>query len=453
MIKTRTLLTLISILVFIFISGCDLSTLSTANNVSPSPTALSEIEENQEEISEIVEEEAVEISILGPIRGPEQENLQIVFNKFEEQYPSIKVNYTGSSGFETMIQAQVESGEVPDIAIFPQPGAVSALARNGKIVPLWDEVNQIVAQEFSESWVELASVDGVPYGLFHRVNLKGLVWYDKPAFEAAGFQEPANWGELNQLIRKMQATGIAPFCEGIESGAATGWKGTDWIEIIMLRTQPAFVYDAWTNHELNFSSPEVRNAFQILESFWFNEAIFRGGEEAISLTNFRDPASDIFGDNKDCWMHMQGNFIVGFFPEEISADLDNQVGVFSLPTIDNSLPSAQEVGGDMWVVFEGRDSMEVRQLIEFLATPEGANPWIAQGGAIFPHQNQDVSLYPTQIDADLAQLIIMADIVRFDASDNMDPDVNAAFWKGISDWTSGSKTVNEVLLEIDRTLP
>ena len=37
------------------------------------------------------------------------------------------------------------------------------------------------------------------------------------------------------LTDKIAATGIKPWCAGIESGDATGWPATDWIEDIMLR--------------------------------------------------------------------------------------------------------------------------------------------------------------------------------------------------------------------------
>ncbi len=60
--------------------------------------------------------------------------------------------------------------------------------------------------------------------------------------------------------QQIVADGDTPWCIGIESGAATGWPVTDWIEDFMLRTTSLDNYDKWVTGELKFSSPEVTNA-------------------------------------------------------------------------------------------------------------------------------------------------------------------------------------------------
>ena len=42
--------------------------------------------------------------------------------------------------------------------------------------------------------------------------------------------------ELIALSDQMVADGNTPWCIGVESGNATGWTATDWMEDIMLRT-------------------------------------------------------------------------------------------------------------------------------------------------------------------------------------------------------------------------
>lgn len=398
-------------------------------------------------------EDTGKVFIMGAFRGAEETAFNSVISVFEEMNPDIDVVYSGSSEFETLITVNVEAGNPPDIAAFPQPGAVARFARDGQLVPLWDEALALYDEQYTPAWRELSSVDGVPYGMFHRVNAKGWIWYNKPAWEAAGWEVPTTWDEFMALIEEMKGSGIAPLCDGIESGAATGWKGTDWIENLMLRTQPVATYDAWVNHELPFSSDEVRNAFEILEGLWFDDTVVYGGPQTIALTNFRDPAAWLFEDPALCWMHMQGSFVTSFFPTDVQADLDNQVGVFMMPPIDESLPFTLEVGGDQYVVFAGKDRTEVRSFIEFLATPASVQPWAEQGGSLFPHINQDLSWYPTELEQTMAESITTATAARFDGSDNMNSEVNLAFWKGITDWVSGNRDLDGALSDIDATLP
>lgn len=392
------------------------------------------------------------VFILGAFRGPEETAFLEVVDVFEAMYPEIDVIYSGTGEFETLITVRVEAGDPPDIAAFPQPGAVAKFAREGKLAPLWSEALAVYDTNFSPAWKDLSAVDGVPYGMFHRVNAKGWIWYNKPAFEAAGYTVPETWDELMALSDEMKASGIAPWCDAIESGAATGWKGTDWIENLLLRTQPVEIYDKWVTNEVKFDSPEVRNAWSYLEQIWMGEGMVYGGPQTIALTNFRDAAPGLFTQPQQCWLHMQGSFVTNFFPEDVREDLDNQVGVFMMPPIDPSLPFTLEVGGDQYVVFNGKDRPEVRKFIEFLGTVDSVKPWAMQGGSLFPHKGQDLSWYPTMLERTMVEAIVSAEAARFDGSDNMVSELNLAFWKGITDWISGAKTLDQVLQEIDAAL-
>jgi alpha-glucoside transport system substrate-binding protein len=393
------------------------------------------------------------VFILGAFRGSEETAFNAVIAVFEEQNPEIDVIYSGTAEFETLIAVRVEAGDPPDIAAFPQPGAVAKFARDGALVPLWDEALALYDEQYQPAWKDLSQVDGVPYGMFHRVNAKGWVWYNKPAWEEAGWEIPTTWDELMALTEEMKGSGIAPWCDGIESGAATGWKGTDWVENLMLRTQPVDVYDAWVAHNLPFGSDEVKNAWGYLDELWMDPDAVFGGAQTIALTNFRDPAAWLFDDPPKCWMHMQGSFVTNFFPQAVQDDLDNQVGVFMMPPIDDSLPFTLEVGGDQFVVYVGKDRPEVRKFIEFLATPESVQAWAEQGGSLFPHKNQDINWYPTELEQNMAKAIVSAEAARFDGSDNMASEVNLAFWKGVTDWVSGNRSLDDALADIDATLP
>jgi alpha-glucoside transport system substrate-binding protein len=393
------------------------------------------------------------VTILGAFRGAEETAFGSVISAFEAQNPNINIIYSGTAEFETLISVRVEAGDPPDIAAFPQPGAVAKLAREGKLVPLWSEALAAYDANYPPYWKELSQVDGTPYAMFHRVNAKGWIWYNKAAWAKAGYQVPTTWDELMTLTDQMKSTGISPWGDGIESGAATGWKGTDWIENIMLRTQPVSVYDDWTAGKLAFSSDQVKNAWSYLTAIWMDPTEVYGGPQTVAVTNFRDPATWLFDDPPKCWMHMQGSFVTAFFQQSVQDNLDQDVGVFMMPPIDDSLPFTLEVGGDEYVVFVGKDRPEVRKFIEFLGTPEAGKPWAELGGALFPYTNQDLSWYPTELDRNMAQAIINAKGARFDASDNMPSALNLAFWKGVTDWVSGSRTLDEALSDIDQALP
>jgi len=250
---------------------------------------------------------------------------------------------------------------------------------------------------------------------------------------------------------RMVANGHTPWAVGIEAGGATGWVGTDWIEDIMLRTAGPDVYDKWVNHEIPFNAPEVKAAFEVLGKIWLDPKYVYGGKNTILTTSFGDAQRPMFDSPPKAWMHRQGNFITGFFPDAIQANLEEEVGVFALPAIDPAFGIPVLGGGDQFVVFNDRP--EVREFMEYLATWESGVLWAQAGGALFPYLNQDLDAYPNAIERSLAEALVNAKVFRFDASDLMPAQVGAGtFWEGIVDWVNGAR-LDTVLNNIERSWP
>ncbi|MEX1173336.1 MAG: ABC transporter substrate-binding protein, partial [Chloroflexota bacterium] len=238
------------------------------------------------------------------------------------------VVYNGDKSFEQNLNVQVQAGNPPDVALLPQPGGMKNYASQGKLFPLPADVTASIDANYGEGWKAIGTADdGNVYGVFHRVNLKGLVFYPKVTFEAKGYAVPTTWDELKTLQDKMAADGTPAWCIGIESGAATGWPVTDWLEEIMLRTVGKEGFDRWVSHDMPFNDPAVKNATQILMDVWGNPDYVFGGTAYIVQTNFGEAPKAAFDDPPKCWFTNQGNFITSFFPDAVQADLDNQVGV------------------------------------------------------------------------------------------------------------------------------
>ena len=116
--------------------------------------------------------------------GPDGKAIQEIFDDFTEE-TGIIATYVGSENFESEVQVQLESGDVPDIIYWPQPGGVVDAAERGLIVPLEDLGIDIDAYKaaYSPYLVSLGTVDGVVYGGANAVNLKSIVWYQPAEFE------------------------------------------------------------------------------------------------------------------------------------------------------------------------------------------------------------------------------------------------------------------------------
>jgi len=360
----------------------------------------------------------------------------------------VVVEITGN--FEELTRVECDAGNPHDIYNFPQPGLMADIARGGCLTDIGTFIDMGDMQaQYAQSWIDMLTVDGSVYGVWHGVDVKSLVWYAKPAFEAAGYEIPQTWDELIALSDQIVADGGIPWCIGIESGGATGWPATDWVEDVMLRTAGAEKYDQWTTGALKFDSPEVRAAFDTVGNIWFNEDYVVGGTTGIQTTNFGDSPLGLFDDPPTCFMHRQASFIPNFFPEGTEMGVD--VDYFYLPPIDAAMGKPVLVSGNL--VSLGKDTPAGRAVIEFMMSAESVEAEVKAGNAIGPMNGVSLDWYPSDTQRGYAEILMNADTFRFDGSDLMPGAVGAgSFWTGATNWVGGA-SLDEVLAAIDASWP
>ena len=132
------------------------------------------------------------------------------------------------------------------------------------------------------------------------------MWYPVPEFEEAGYTVPRTWDELLALSRQMVADGRHPWCLGIESGAASGWPATDWIEALVLRLGGVELYDQWVAHEIPFDHPVVRQATSMFGEIAFGPGFVNGGVESINDVGFSSASEQMYADPPGCWLSYLG---------------------------------------------------------------------------------------------------------------------------------------------------
>jgi alpha-glucoside transport system substrate-binding protein len=354
------------------------------------------------------------------------------------------------SGEEDDVDDLMGTKDEPDIVIFPQPGRLAELARQGKIVDIRTFLDEeYLQQQYPEAFLELATVDNHMVGAWYSAGVKSLVWYPKQAFEAKGYEVPETWDELMALSDRIVKDGGTPWCIGINNPDAPGWVGTDWVEDILLRTASPETYDAWVRHDLPFNSPPVRRAFEIMGKIWLNDEYIYGGTANILEEDLRESATRIFDDPPACYLHRQGSFVILFFPPwaEYGQDYD----FFYLPPIDTNYGKPVLGGGDIFGMINDRP--EVREVMRYITTPESARVMIQHGGFLSPHRTTPIEWFPTEADLRFAQIILSADTYRFDGSDLMPDSVGfGSFFRGITRWIEGAD-LDTVLQEIDASWP
>ncbi len=396
------------------------------------------------------------VSVFGPESSDEEAGaLQDALNVLAAE-TGIRIQYTGARDFSDQINAQAVGGNPPDIAIFPQPGKLADFANQGFILPLPADVTATVDAQWPAAFVSFGNVDGVQYGVPNKADIKSLIWYDKARFDGAGYTVPTTLDELWALTAQINADGEIPWCIGIESGPATGWTFTDWVEDIMLRTEGAEFYDQWVAGEVKFSDPKVKAIWDMILDEWnIPGNVFAAGG-SIAATPFGDNGTPLV--DGDCFLHRQASFYSAFLPEGTVTGPDG-IDVFFFP---GATPEDKPVLGGGTLAASFKDAPEVWVVMDFFASSEYAElrqsaQQERKGGALSgflsANTQQDLSVY-LPLEQSFITFLTEAEVLRFDGSDLMPAAVGSgSFWTEATSAVNGDKSVEDALTAIDASWP
>ena len=389
------------------------------------------------------------VTVLGVWGGSELESFRAMVRPFEER-SHIRVQFEGTRDIGAVLTTRARGGNPPDLAVLPTPGQIPGFARAGKLTAL-DSLLDVPAlrAQYGDSWINFAIAGGKLYGIFLKAALKGMVWYNPAALRAVPALFPATWDALVTLTDRLAAAGRTPWCIGLESGAASGWPATDWIEILMLRSAGPDVYDQWVQHQVPWTHPAVRRAWSLFGRVAAIPQNVRGGVQGELAINFADAPFPLFASPPGCYFHLQGSFIQDLIHSQypgLKPGVDLSFAPF--PVLDRSVPETVEVAGDVVVMF--RETQQSRALIRYLATAEAQAIWVKRGGALSANRRVSLSAYPDPLSRRAAEILTAAPAARFDASDLMPPPVGSSFLMATLEYVQHPDRLDQILREMER---
>ncbi len=381
------------------------------------------------------------VTVIGTWGGDEEKAFKEMVKPWEQQTGNT-VKYTGTRDINTVLTTGVASGVLPDLAGLPGPGQMAEFVKAGALKPLDDVLDTATYKsETAKALVDLGTVDGKLSGVFIKAAVKGLIWYS-PKLHDYSSAAPATWDDLVSQAAANKGNAGSTWCVGLESGAASGWPGTDWIEDIVLRQAGAAKYNDWWAGKLKWSSPEIKAAFQTFGKV-LDEAA--GGSNTVLTTAFQNGGDGIFASPPACEFHHQASFITG-----LGAFKDAKAGTdynfFPFPDIDPANAGSVEGAGDLFGMFHDTDA--AKSLMKYLVTAPAQDIWVKIGGAL--SANKNATSYPDDIAKRSAALLNDAKIFAFDASDLMPTAMNAAFWTAILDFTKDQSKLDSILADLDK---
>jgi alpha-glucoside transport system substrate-binding protein len=280
-----------------------------------------------------------------------------------------------SSRDQALLDTRVKGGNPPDIAFY-------------NVVQLNQYKDQLIAMDklgadkanYADFFLTPGTIDGKWLGLPVKADIKTIIWYSPTVFGAKGYAVPKTFDELNTLVETMVKNGDVPWSMGFESGDATGWTGSDFIQDLLLVQQgPKYVLDIISG-KVPYNDAGVKQAYETYGK-WASDAKYTvGGSKGTLSTAFADGIYNVFQDPPKAMMVKQSGFaggeIVKKFPElKYGTDYD----FFPFPGA-----KGLQGGADWMMAF--KDTPAVQALVTYLASPEGGANWAKAGFGISPNK-------------------------------------------------------------------
>jgi alpha-glucoside transport system substrate-binding protein len=356
--------------------------------------------------------------------GAEAKSFGEVIKAFNKIYPKVKVNYKPvGNNVPTVLATAIAGGHPPDMADIAQPGLVKQLASQGHLKPI-TYASGVISANFAPAWKALGTFNGKLYALVFKAANKSLLWYNVPAFKAAGVKAPATWSQLTTAGKTLQAAGTPAY----SIGGADGWTLTDLFENIYLRTFGPAKYNALSEHKLKWTDPTVLTALKTMGQILGNSSNLAGGTSGALQYGFNDSVTNAFTSPPKAAMVFEGDFVAGVITSSTKSKPGSGFNAAPFPSIRPANSSAVEIGGDLFVTF--RDTPAIQAFVKFLATPAAANAWARIGGFGTGNKHVSPSIYPDAITRATEAPIGKATSVVFDMSDEQPASFGATTGQG-----------------------
>jgi alpha-glucoside transport system substrate-binding protein len=367
------------------------------------------------------------------------------------QKTGIKVNVESTRDVIGVLNTRVRANNPPDLSGMPTLALFHDLASKGKVLQLdtFFDMTQY-RQSYSQTWIDLGSVNGKLYAVFPKASSKATVWYNPKQFQANGYTVPTTFDELIALSDKIAGQGKYPWTMGVESGAASGWSGADWIDMIYLNLNGLDMSNKWINHKIPWTDPSVKNAFQMYGQIVNGKHYIQGAPQSILATNFLPATYLPFESPPKAYMYFLGDFAKGFIKAQFpSLTPGPDYNFFQFPTINPQFTGAVVGGPDIFAAL--KDNEGTRQYMKFMASAEAQAYWVKGGAGSSVNKSLDPSAYTDDVARAAAKLLQDAPIFSQNQDDAMPAAMETAYWKGVLSYIQKPGDLDSILSSLEST--
>lgn len=347
----------------------------------------------------------------------------------------VTLNSVATEQFRAQLTNYLRSGDSPEVLSWYAGSVARSYAEEGLLLDvssLWQGDGPCAG--YSDALRALSS-DASGKQIFVPTSYYWWgVFYKKSAFEKWGVEAPTSWDEFHALCENLSGQGIVPLTNGLSS---TPWMASGWFDYLNLRVNGAQYHRELLAGEHAFNDPEV---VAVMEEY--KRLIPYFDKNAASYTA-QDAATPVAQDKSA--MYLSGTFVTTYFPEDQRDDID----FFSVPVINDSVPTAEEAPTDGFFASANSDNHEgALDLLAYLASTKSQQQYIEQSkSANLPTSpDVDTSSFSPLVQKGIELLNTTEEITQFfnrDSSDALQATADTALTKFLADPGSMKKILDE----------
>ncbi len=381
---------------------------------------------------EFAEAPPVTLRVIGPWYGSEQDDFLLALGAFENQTGiNVEYNQTYATELTQLLPGEFEEGRTPGDLIFAFPWFIQEMGVQGHLVDVTYLINE---SDFLPGVLDAIRVEGRLYGGSYTGKAKPGFWYRKSFFSANGLAEPTDWNAFLTLLDDIAS--IEGIVNPIASGDQVGWPLSDIAEHFLI----------------TFGGPQLHRNLTCGKSAWNSSGVRNIFSERLTPLlqgNFSEPIEWL--DAMDLWW--QGNYSLYFSGSWIISMVDNStdLGVFSLPGAEGYV-----FGPDYFFVpIYSEHPDEALDLFRFLASADGQEILVAQGGHFATNVNVPLNAYP-QTDRMVAEMLEGKEMLP-DLDDTVGgrggSDFQVTFWEQLKLLWTDPTSLDDVLDVLEAAFP
>lgn len=289
----------------------------------------------------------------------------------------VDLSTTPIEDYKTQIRSFLAGENPPDVLTWFAGERTRFFVEQGLIADISSVYTQN-ASGFAQPFKDLSTTNGKQYFLPSQWYWWGM-WHRKSVFEEKGYVAPESWDDFVGLLDNMKTDGLDPITIGVRT---TPWTSAGWFDYLNLRINGNEFHTSLCAGKESYIDERVVAVFDAWEEvlpYFDSNAGSYAWQEAVAPV-----ASGKAG------MYLMGRFLTDSAPEDARDDFD----FFRFPIIDPAVPVTEEAPTDGYFASSKAKNPEgAVALLNYLASPDGQQPWVDDAGQIGTSPEIDPSSY------------------------------------------------------------